>query len=1379
MNNRWQMERAGIFNFWFYDDQEFELSDGRLILRGANGSGKSVTMQSFLPLVLDGDKRPWRLDPFGSRDRRIEYYLLGDVDSGIQERTGYLYLEFYHPVEKKSMTVGIGLRARKGVKTVNFWGFAITDQRRIGKDFFLYDVDQYEKHGVKVPLQRDQFARELGEGGKLVREQAAYRSLVNQVLFGFDDEEAYQELLNLLIQLRSPKLSKDFKPSTIYDILTEALPPLQEEELRPLSEVLEDMDQIGDHLDELTIHRKEIERLDQVYTNYNEFLLYQVSDHVLKAKKEHDDHKRIVEGTEKSLAELKERSQETGSEIEEAQEKLEKAQTEHDLLSKHEAIEKQDELEQSKEQLADLGNQLASAERREKDARARHDTALSQTEEYENQLNQHQDDLQEKMTDIEGIARDTEFRNHDIYHRQWEDSRHLEESAWKSWKRDVEQHKKALKEAHQFALEERRAKERAESAEREMSEAREERDQQEGIFRNAEKQLEDTIVEQDDRLFKWFQGLNKLPYSEDQWRTMSHRLQNYPETTYATVCEPAHRVFEATRDEWKMDSLNIQHGIDLLESDKQKLKDELEEWQQKKDPEPFRRQVREEGRSKRKEQGERGAPLYALCDFGEGLSDVEKAQVESVLEYSGLLDAWVTEDETVAWQEGTEEFTIQANPVTLGYTLADVLVAAPPEEGWISGARIERILQTIRLDEDEDPAGASWINEQGRFGLGSLYGQVAAKPVAEFIGKKTREQTRLAKIAQLETEITEIQQQIDAEGEKQTALEADLETLGEEIEHLPDETPLKDADQARKDADYDLRRAQSTLEKKSLGHQQKVKEWRALQQSFINGTAQWTRLNSEATLAEAIEEMQDYQTQLSEFEATSRIAYTIEQQLERAKTDIEKSAEQLEEEKNLLLDLQGKKRNLDNKIETLTQLLEELGILDLHKQLESLKEQIKASKDQLQQLNESFQQNEVEQARCEERLKTQTEQFETKQTQMETILEQWRTEWQRGLLPEWKQTRDENGETEDQEPTSVDADDEESCFRNCRAVVKYYRKTYEQKTKEAMTNACLDVFAEVKNSLVDYALERSFDEAGERLLILSMRDRGHPLAPSVLREELAQMEEEQRRLLSEKDRQLYEQIILHSVGKAIRHKIYRAENWVKQMNRLMDERKTSSGLKLSLRWEPRTARNEQELDTNQLVTLLKKDPELLRNEEKEQMIDHFRSRIRLAEQEAEQQDTLRKWITELLDYRSWFDFTLYFKKADGPKRQLTDSRFNVLSGGEKAMSMYIPLFAATYSRYSDSREDSPKIISLDEAFAGVDEENMRDMFKLLTDMGFDFMMTSQVLWGCYDTVPNLSIYELLRPDDADFVTLIRYHWNGHIRRMVDEKETVEEEEQGV
>ena len=36
---------------------------------------------------------------------------------------------------------------------------------------------------------------------------------VNRQIFGFETADEYKEMVDLLIQLRTPKLSKDFKPS--------------------------------------------------------------------------------------------------------------------------------------------------------------------------------------------------------------------------------------------------------------------------------------------------------------------------------------------------------------------------------------------------------------------------------------------------------------------------------------------------------------------------------------------------------------------------------------------------------------------------------------------------------------------------------------------------------------------------------------------------------------------------------------------------------------------------------------------------------------------------------------------------------------------------------------------------------------------------------------------------------------------------------------------------------------------------------------------------------------------------------------------------------------------------------------------------------------
>lgn len=58
----------------------------------------------------------------------------------------------------------------------------------------------------------------------------------------------YKELLDLLIQLRTPKLSKDFKPSVINDILSDSLQALSDEDLRPMSEAIENMDTMNMNL---------------------------------------------------------------------------------------------------------------------------------------------------------------------------------------------------------------------------------------------------------------------------------------------------------------------------------------------------------------------------------------------------------------------------------------------------------------------------------------------------------------------------------------------------------------------------------------------------------------------------------------------------------------------------------------------------------------------------------------------------------------------------------------------------------------------------------------------------------------------------------------------------------------------------------------------------------------------------------------------------------------------------------------------------------------------------------------------------------------------------------------------------------------------------
>ena len=144
-------------------------------------------------------------------------------------------------------------------------------------------------------------------------------------------------------------------------------------------------------------------------------------------------------------------------------------------------------------------------------------------------------------------------------------------------------------------------------------------------------------------------------------------------------------------------------------------------------------------------------------------------------------------------------------------------------------------------------------------------------------------------------------------------------------------------------------------------------------------------------------------------------------------------------------------------------------------------------------------------------------------------------------------------------------------------------------------------------------------------------------------------------------------------------------------------------------------------------------------------------------------------MREALDFRNWFTFRLFFQKGGAEKqtkKELTDSAFNSFSGGEKAMAMYVPLFAALAAQYAAANHaEAPRLMALDEAFAGVDETNIESMFALVHELGFDYIMNSQALWGCYPTVSSLNIAELWRPQNAQIVTVLRYHWDGHVRRL--------------
>ncbi|MBF7083794.1 TIGR02680 family protein [Desulfallas sp. Bu1-1] len=1367
MADRWQMNRAGIINFWYYDEAEFYLAGGRLILRGANGSGKSVTMQSFLPLVLDGDKRPWRLDPFGSKDRRIDYYLLLEADSGHTDRTGYLYLEFYHPAQDRYLTVGIGLRARRNSPNLGFWGFVITDNRRVGRDILLYEKDYSQGREVKIPLTRAQLEEVIGNGGQVVTEQGEYKRLVNKVLFGYEKIESFQELLDLLIQLRSPKLSKDFKPSTIYEILTGALPALQEEELRPLSEVLEDMDEINDRLNELAVHLMEVERLHRAYNKYNEYLLYNESRSLLQQKKQRDDRKREAGERRNIAASLARELEEKTSAREEADTDQERAKTEYQTLISSEAVEKRTELNRLRAEQEDLRRNMNNCAGRlqfwrDKQAQAREEqkTLTGQRE----ALAARQNDV---LQDMEDLARDVDFGYHDTYHRRWDGDVPADGSLWPAWERDVREHQAKIGRAIKLAREESILKTRRVQAEKDASQAREKREAAEDHTRREEDKFEQARREQEEKIFHWRRHLSRLSLADEDLHRVMQALALFPDEPYENVRRPVMQAYHAAREAITGDRMAWQNKLQQHAEEKDRLTREWQQWKNLREPEPPRSAAREYSRQKRPGAG---APLYALCEFKPELTEEKKAALESTLQQAGLLDAWVSPEGIGILGPNEEETWLKPAPQLLRATLADYLVPTLPENSGLTVEIIDDVLRTVCLARDAGRPGEAGkpdeavITGQGYFRLGALCGKAAIKERAEFIGKETRQRTRMAEMARLEGLIEEEEKAIAACREQLDLLKATADRLEEDIKAFPGSEILQEALRSLEKARLRLDAALEEEQSKNSFLREVIKQLQEATARLHEHMAGWNIPRTESDLEQAGEQMNVYRDHLGELKSFWTEHKSALSALARVEKDLAEAGENVEREESELAGLQERLRTVRYKIEVFQQLLEELGIADIDRRLHKLEQQQKELEKLIKQLDGQVTQIKIDLAVALKEAEEAARQLEQAESALKQQTARWLVEWDRRLVADWTEVM-------------FDPADRPAVFRAAGQVDQRYRERYAGKTYTELSDQLHDVFHNTRQALHDYAPETVTADDTHRLLVLFTRDRQNPVPPHLLVQELRELEEEQKHLLSQKDRELYEQIILHSVGKAIRDKIYRAEKWVQQMNGLMQQRETSSGLRLHLKWEPRAAANEKELDTAQLVRLLKTDPRQLRDEHIEQMIEHFRSRITRAKLEADQQDTLRQWIFRLLDYRQWFKFTLYYEKGGQPRRELTDARFNVLSGGEKALSMYIPLFAAANSRYNDSRPEAPRIICLDEAFAGVDEENMRVMFELLTHMSFDYMMTSQVLWGCYDTVPRLSIYEVYRPRDVDYVTLIRYYWNGTRRVLVDEEledETVEQ-----
>src|SRR5256884_1352632 len=286
----YRLRRIILTNFWLYGLQEFEIPHGRLFLAGENASGKSTVLTAALPLALDGDLRPNRLDTFGGRERHMEYYVLGGTESATpyshERRTSYIALEFEwcdpdHPPiapefrqrwengeqeKARFLTIGVSLAGNINASDhIRPLRFLITDGSRLGYE--LHTVYETGSRHDKRAFDHSRFKQQLEGHGIICDTQAEYERQVARYLFGFSDVKDFQKLINLLLVLRRPNLSSELSFPRGHDYLKQSLRKLSGETTSHVIGTIERIDAIQAEKERVQESYGAAERLHQAQQN--------------------------------------------------------------------------------------------------------------------------------------------------------------------------------------------------------------------------------------------------------------------------------------------------------------------------------------------------------------------------------------------------------------------------------------------------------------------------------------------------------------------------------------------------------------------------------------------------------------------------------------------------------------------------------------------------------------------------------------------------------------------------------------------------------------------------------------------------------------------------------------------------------------------------------------------------------------------------------------------------------------------------------------------------------------------------------------------------------------------------------------------------------
>ncbi|MGM1062759.1 TIGR02680 family protein [Saccharothrix sp. Mg75] len=1322
---RWVPERAGILNVWRYYDEVFRFHKGRLLLRGPNGTGKSKALELLLPFLFDANLRANRLSTFGTSERTMHWNLMGEGATGTT-RVGYVWLEFRFPGADGSpdewFSCGARLAATRHTTAVHPDYF--TTGQRIGVPGGLDLTDPNS-----APLTGKALEAALGDRGTLHQSAADYRAAVRSTLFPGLSEQRYDALITALLQLRTPKLSQRLDPGLLSTLLSKALPPLGEAEISDLAEGFERLDRQREQLNRLDAEVQAAQHLRTRQRAYAQRVLRAAAARLISATTELGnlaDAAKLSEDEHRRAALRKQEAEERGELLEQ---RIVEAEGRIQGLTGSEAYRRGEQLDRLRtrvrEARATAGRWRADAARHRRIARTdaeAADTAARHAEARAATAGALAEGASTAAARV-GLA-----SVHAEITRVLADpsrSRALLRAAVQARAEQVEAVRAALNE-HEVAVNSRQ------DAERALDEAREalaEATEQRAGFADRRGAA---LAELRAAVLAWAAGCRELTFADPG------ALADLAASETAVLTEvdsAASRVLDAiTREETLVGT-----ALESAGRERDALRDEVRRLLAEEDlpPRPPHTRTADRGAMT-------GAPLWRLVRFADAVPDDVRASVEAALQASGLLDAWVGHDGAVA---GHDTFAVPgAVPSAPGRSLTDVLV--PEADAPVAADVVARLLGGVAYGEELPGAHPVAIGADGGWRVGNLRG-TWRKDEAAHIGALARQRARQRRLAELRERIVASEELIGTHvaasrslAERRSDVEADRRARPD---HTGANAALEDltrADSAVHSADGVVRRSLDGLAK---GERRVDRALRAL-----TTTAAEHGLPAERNALTAVMAAADaFRTASDAWIDEHAALLTARREADRTAAQAQRSrlaAEQREDEADAA---EAAARGLDSELDAVEgtigvdyrQVLDELAAL--REQLDSVRREASANRKGIGTLAVRLGELTAQRA-TDARDRDRATEVRDQAAARFRHLSDGSLPADSGLddLPAFRQVLTASSGVR----AALDA---------ARSIAAAW-PTLPHSPKnlgDAAHRLAEEVHAsrEVLGGRADLELD-----SDEDVQVFSAVVDGVRIGASALHDLLRSDAERSREDITGQERELFDRTLTGDTRRHLAARIRQAHDLVDGMNARLERVRTASKVAVRLVWE---VSPELPPGTKAARDLLLKDPVRLTEEDRESLHRFFRDRV----EQAKGDETATNWeqqLGQVFDYTAWHRFVVKVDRMNGTGWQpLTKKLHGALSGGEKAIALHLPLFAAVAAHYQ-AVAGAPRVILLDEVFVGVDSVNRGQVFALLSALDLDLVLTSDHEWCTYRELDGIAIHQLISGGDDDAVTTARFVWDG-------------------